>query len=56
MAGEAISEQKVTAGRLSIRDADGSMRVMQGAEDGPQAAIRIHDERLLRRLLVKPDL
>ena len=56
MAGEAFSERKVKAGRLSIRDADGSVRVMQGAAEGPHSAIRIHDDTFLRKLMVKPDL
>ena len=56
MAGGAFSQRKVKAGRLSIRDADGSVRIMQGAAEGPRSAIRLHDERLLRKLMVKPDL
>ncbi|MHA1536771.1 MAG: class I SAM-dependent methyltransferase [Alphaproteobacteria bacterium] len=56
MAGEAFSQREVKAGRLSIRDADGSERVLQGAAAGPHSAIRIHDERFLRKMMFKPDL
>ena len=56
MAGGAFSQREVKAGRLSIRDADGSVLVMQGAAEGPRSAIRLHDETLLRKLMVKPDL
>ena len=48
--------QPVEAGRLTIIDTDGSERRFEGTADGPHARIRLHDETLLRKILMKPDL
>jgi cyclopropane-fatty-acyl-phospholipid synthase len=53
---DAPPTQSVEAGRLTIIDADGSERRFEGAADGPHARIRLHDETLLRKILMKPDL
>jgi len=53
---DAPPAQPVEAGRLTIIDADGSERRFEGTADGPHARIRLHDETLLRKILMKPDL
>lgn len=46
----------VKFGRLTIADPDGHIHVLQGAEPGPRAGIRITDRKILRRMMVVPDL
>jgi len=53
---DAIPSQAVEAGCLTIVDADGSERRFTGAADGPRARIRLTDDTLLRKILLKPDL
>jgi cyclopropane-fatty-acyl-phospholipid synthase len=53
---DAIPAQSVEAGRLTIIDADGAERRFEGTREGPQCRIRLHDETLLRKILLKPDL
>ena len=53
---EALLREPIKAGRLSIIAPDGQLHILQGAVEGPEARIKIADERLLRRMLVVPDL
>jgi cyclopropane-fatty-acyl-phospholipid synthase len=53
---EALLRDQIRAGRLKVIAPDGQAHVLQGAAAGPQAGIRITDSRLLRRMLVVPDL
>jgi len=53
---DAPPAQSVEAGSLTIIDADGAERRFEGVADGPRSRIRLHDETLLRRILMKPDL
>jgi cyclopropane-fatty-acyl-phospholipid synthase len=53
---DAPPAQPVEAGRLTIIDADGSERRFEGTAEGPRARIRLHDDTLLRKILMKPDL
>lgn len=46
----------VQTGRLVILDPDGAEHVLEGSSPGPEATIRIHDRRILRRMMVLPDL
>lgn len=53
---EALLKGPITAGRLKVIAPDGCVHVLSGAREGPQACIRITDRKLLRRMLVMPDL
>ena len=53
---EALLRGPIKAGRLKVIAPDGQVHVLKGAAEGPQATIEITDERLLRRMLVMPDL
>jgi cyclopropane-fatty-acyl-phospholipid synthase len=44
------------SGRLKVTAPNGRIYVLSGAAEGPEASIRIADKRLLRRMLVMPDL
>jgi cyclopropane-fatty-acyl-phospholipid synthase len=46
----------VRRGRLKVHYPDGSIRVVSGAEAGPDAAFAIRDNRTIRRLLLNPGL
>jgi cyclopropane-fatty-acyl-phospholipid synthase len=46
----------VTAGTLTMIDADGRSHLVQGAEPGPKVTLRIHDKSLPRQLLINPKL
>src|SRR5687768_4821339 len=51
-----ISTPLIKAGCLKITDPENNVYSLKGEGDGPAAAIRIMDKRLLRRLMVVPDL
>ena len=51
-----ISMPLIRAGCLKITDPENNVYSLKGEGDGPAAAIRITERRLLRRLMVVPDL
>jgi cyclopropane-fatty-acyl-phospholipid synthase len=53
---EALVRQPIKQGRLNIIAPDGQHYTLKGAQEGAQASIRITDSKLLRRMLVIPDL
>ena len=53
---EAFLKGPIKAGQLKVIAPDGEVHVLEGASEGPRASIRITDKRLLRRMLVMPDL
>ena len=53
---DSISMPLIKAGSLKIIDPENNVYTLKGEADGPAAAIRITDKRLLRRLMVVPDL
>jgi cyclopropane-fatty-acyl-phospholipid synthase len=53
---DSVIATKIKAGRLKIIDPENQVHILEGAKAGPNAAIRITDRRLLRRLMVLPDL
>ena len=53
---EAFIREPIKTGRLNVIAPDGQLHVLKGAAEGPEASIRITDKRLLRRMLVMPDL
>jgi cyclopropane-fatty-acyl-phospholipid synthase len=53
---EDLSQQPIAAGRLTVTSADGRRHVLEGSAPGPEARVRITDAKLLRRMLVIPDL
>ena len=53
---EASLREPIKAGRLTVIDPEGQSHVLQGPAKGPQATIRVTDPKLLRRMLVIPDL
>jgi cyclopropane-fatty-acyl-phospholipid synthase len=53
---EAYIRRPIKAGRLKVTAPDGRLHVLNGPTEGPEASIRIADKRLLRRMLVMPDL
>ena len=53
---EAYIRGPIKAGRLKVTAPDGRIHVLNGMAAGPEASIRIADKRLLRRMLVMPDL
>jgi cyclopropane-fatty-acyl-phospholipid synthase len=52
---DSIFRRLITIGRLTVVWPDGSQTVYAG-EDGPTAALRIHDQRTIRRLVLNPSL
>jgi cyclopropane-fatty-acyl-phospholipid synthase len=53
---EALLKGPIRAGCLKVVAPDGQLHILKGAAEGPEASIRITDWRLLRRMLVIPDL
>ncbi len=53
---EALLWRPIETGRLKVTAPDGRIYVLSGTAEGPEASIRIADRRLLRRMLVMPDL
>ena len=53
---EALLKGPIKAGRLKVIAPDGCVHVLGGAAEGPAACVRITDNKLLRRMLVMPDL
>jgi cyclopropane-fatty-acyl-phospholipid synthase len=53
---DALLRDPIKVGRLKVIAPDGQVYVLEGAAEGPRASIRISDSRLLRRMLVMPDL
>ncbi|HEX5959233.1 MAG TPA: class I SAM-dependent methyltransferase, partial [Hyphomicrobiaceae bacterium] len=53
---EALLRGPIKAGRLKVTAPDGRSHVLNGTAEGPVASIRVADKRLLRRMLVMPDL
>jgi cyclopropane-fatty-acyl-phospholipid synthase len=53
---DSVIATKIKAGRLKIIDPENQVHILEGAKAGPNAAIRITDRRLLRRIMVLPDL
>src|SRR5262245_20339116 len=53
---DAFLKSQIKAGRLKIIAPGGAVHVLSGITEGPEACIRITDRKLLRRMLVMPDL
>ena len=53
---DAMPRPPIKAGCLKIIDPENNVYTLKGQGNGPEAAIRITDKRLLRRLMVVPDL
>src|SRR5262245_58044198 len=53
---EEFLKSPIKAGRLKVTAPDGRVHVLTGSAEGPNAGIRITDKKLLRRMLVMPDL
>ena len=53
---EALVRDPIKEGRLQVVAPDGQRHVFEGAGKGPEASIRITDNRVMRRMLVVPDL
>jgi cyclopropane-fatty-acyl-phospholipid synthase len=53
---QALVTPPIRQGRLKVITPDGQLHVLEGAQQGPAASIRITDNRVLRRMLVVPDL
>jgi len=53
---EALLSQPVEQGRLTIIAPDGQRHTLKGSRSGPEASIRITDNKVMRRMLVIPDL
>jgi len=53
---EALVREPIKRGLLKIMAPDGQLHVLKGALEGPTACIRLTDNKLLRRMLVIPDL
>ena len=53
---EAFIKGPVKAGQLKVFAPDNQIHVLEGASEGPRASIRVADRKLLRRMLVMPDL
>ena len=53
---DALAKAPIKAGRLQVVDPDGRRHDFKGAERGPEASIKITDPKILRRILVVPDL
>ena len=53
---DALLRSPIRTGRLTIIDPDDKHYVLGGKSEGPEATIRIKDKRILRRILVLPDL
>ncbi|HEX6001053.1 MAG TPA: cyclopropane-fatty-acyl-phospholipid synthase family protein [Hyphomicrobiaceae bacterium] len=53
---ETLLQGPIKAGRLKVTAPDGRTHVLNGTTEGPVASIRIADKKLLRRMLVMPDL
>ena len=51
-----LTREPIRAGRLQVIAPDGQLHNLEGAAKGPEASIRIADRRLLRRMLIIPDL
>ena len=51
-----IARSVITKGRLTLIDARGRTHVVEGDEPGPEAALRFHDARAQRRVLINPQL
>jgi cyclopropane-fatty-acyl-phospholipid synthase len=53
---EVLPRESIKAGRLTVLAPDGQRHVLQGAASGPEATIKVTDRKLLRRMVVVPDL
>jgi len=53
---EALAGAPIRSGRLKVIAPEGRLYSLEGAAKGPEASIRITDKKLLRRMLVVPDL
>ena len=53
---QALVSETLKQGRLKVIAPDGQRHVFEGAAKGPEASIRITDNRVMRRMLVVPDL
>src|SRR5262245_38004394 len=53
---EALLSQPVEQVRLTITAPDGQRHTLKGSRSGPEASIRITDNKVMRRMLVIPDL
>src|ERR1700761_5395391 len=53
---DAILRRLITQGRLSVVWPDGSRSNYAGDEDGPNATVRLRDQRTIRRLVLNPSL
>src|ERR1700690_3489910 len=52
---DAILRRLITQGRLTVVWPDGSRSTYEG-KDGPSAAVRLRDQRTIRRLVLNPSL
>jgi len=53
---EVLPREPIKAGRLTVLAPDGQRHVLQGLASGPEATIKVTDRKLLRRMVVVPDL
>jgi cyclopropane-fatty-acyl-phospholipid synthase len=53
---EALLSHPIKQGRLNITAPDGQRHTLKGSQSGPEASIRITDNKVMRRMLVIPDL
>ena len=53
---DSLLSAPIKMGRLSVVDPDGRLHRFQGPAAGPEASIKITDRRVMRRMLVVPDL
>ena len=53
---DSLLSAPIKMGRLSVVDPDGRLHRFQGPAAGPEASIKIADRRVMRRMLVVPDL
>jgi cyclopropane-fatty-acyl-phospholipid synthase len=53
---DALLPQAIRAGRLTVIMADGQRQCFEGPDEGPCAVIRVTDPKLVRRMIVIPDL
>jgi cyclopropane-fatty-acyl-phospholipid synthase len=53
---EALLSHPIKHGRLTITAPDGQRHTLKGAMNGPQVSIKVTDSKVMRRMLVIPDL
>ncbi|HEU0160066.1 MAG TPA: hypothetical protein VFR00_12155, partial [Hyphomicrobiaceae bacterium] len=53
---EALLSHPIKHGRLTITAPDGQRHTLKGAMNGPEVSIKVTDSKVMRRMLVIPDL